>query len=100
MSEVTKEKLVGDVKDVISDAEVLLKDTAANVSDKAKGELARLKDRLAVAKERIVEAEKVVKDKAIAGAKETDKAIRNHPYESMGVAFAAGLLIGFLVSRR
>ena len=33
-------------------------------------------------------------------AKVADKTIREHPYESVGVAFGVGLLIGVLVGRR
>ena len=36
----------------------------------------------------------------IAGAKAADKTIRDHPYESIGVAFGLGLLIGVLVTRK
>jgi ElaB/YqjD/DUF883 family membrane-anchored ribosome-binding protein len=38
--------------------------------------------------------------KAVAGAKATDKAIRAHPYESLGVAFGMGLLVGVLMGRK
>jgi ElaB/YqjD/DUF883 family membrane-anchored ribosome-binding protein len=38
--------------------------------------------------------------KAIAGAKAADHAIREHPYESLGLALGMGLLVGVLVGRR
>lgn len=37
---------------------------------------------------------------AKAAAKKADAVIRDHPYESLGVAFGVGLLIGVLVGRR
>ena len=33
-------------------------------------------------------------------AHKTDEAVRSHPYESMGVAFGLGVLIGVLIGRR
>ena len=39
-------------------------------------------------------------NKAIAGAKATDRAIRENPYQALGIAFGVGLLIGFLVRRK
>ena len=33
-------------------------------------------------------------------AKKTDEAIRSHPYESMGIAFGVGILVGVLIGRR
>jgi ElaB/YqjD/DUF883 family membrane-anchored ribosome-binding protein len=41
-----------------------------------------------------------VKDKAVEGAKATDKAVRGHPYAAIGIAMGAGALIGFLIARR
>jgi ElaB/YqjD/DUF883 family membrane-anchored ribosome-binding protein len=97
---VTKEKLVRDVKEVISDAEALLKVSAEDLSEKAKEARAKLSVRLEGAKARLKEVESVVREKAIAGAKETDRVIREHPYESIGVAFGVGLLIGILINRK
>jgi ElaB/YqjD/DUF883 family membrane-anchored ribosome-binding protein len=37
---------------------------------------------------------------AKATVKKADTAIRTHPYESLGVAFGIGLLIGVLVTRK
>lgn len=45
-------------------------------------------------------AYKVAQSKAIAGAKATDQAIRGNPYASLGIAFGAGLLLGFLIKRK
>lgn len=33
-------------------------------------------------------------------AHKTDEAVRTHPYESMGIAFGVGVLIGVLIGRR
>jgi len=38
--------------------------------------------------------------KAIDGAKTADKTIRDHPYQSIGIAVGVGLLIGVLVARK
>ena len=35
-----------------------------------------------------------------AAAKKADTIIRDHPYESIGVAFGVGLLLGVLVTRK
>ena len=41
-----------------------------------------------------------LEEKAAAGARATDKIIREHPYQSIGIAFGLGLLIGVLVNRK
>jgi ElaB/YqjD/DUF883 family membrane-anchored ribosome-binding protein len=97
---VTKEKLVEDVKDVISDAEELIKATANDLGGKAGEARDKLSDKLLAARERLKQIEGVVREKAIEGAKQTDRVIREHPYESIGIAFGVGLLIGIFINRK
>lgn len=97
---VTKEKLVDDVKEVIADAEALVRATADDLSVKAKEARAKLSVKLESTKVQLKELEAVVKQKAVEGAKETDRVIRDHPYESIGVALGVGLLIGILLNRK
>ena len=94
--EVTREKLVGDLKTVAHDAEALLKATAGDLGEKAKEARARL----TVALEKAKETYQKVQDQAIAGAKATDRCIREHPYPAIGFAFALGLVFGLLIKRR
>ena len=90
------QRLAGDLKVVMRDAEDLLKATAGQASEK----VAEVRTRLAGALESAKETCQHLQDKTVEAAKATDKVIRNHPYESMGVAFGVGLLIGVLVARR
>ena len=39
-----------------------------------------------------------VREKAIYGAQETDRAIRRSPYQTLGIVFGVGLVIGLLAS--
>ena len=94
--EVTMAKLIKDFKVVVQDAELLAKATAGDLGEKAKEARARLAASLEGAKASFHRLE----DKAIAGAKATDRVIRDHPYQTIGAAFGVGLLIGVLVSRR
>jgi len=41
-----------------------------------------------------------VRDQAVDYAKTTDEALRQHPYQALGVAFGVGAILGYLVSRR
>ena len=41
-----------------------------------------------------------VQEKAVTSARATDRAIRDHPYESIGIAFGIGVLLGVLINRR
>ena len=41
-----------------------------------------------------------VQQKTLERAKATDHVIREHPYQTVGIAFGLGVLIGFLVRRK
>ncbi len=40
-----------------------------------------------------------LQEQTVAAAKATDKAVREHPYQAVGIAFGVGVLIGVLVGR-
>jgi ElaB/YqjD/DUF883 family membrane-anchored ribosome-binding protein len=94
--DVSREKVKEDLRVLVRDAEELLKATAGDVSEKAKEARSRLAETLEKAKATCQR----LQSKTVAAAKATDKIIRDHPYESMGVAFGLGLLIGVVVARR
>jgi len=81
---------------LLEDAEALLTATAHATEEK----VVAARKRLTAAIERGQETWKAVQEKAVAGAKATDQIIRDHPYQSIGVALGIGALIGFLISRR
>ena len=87
MNNASTERLVSDLKTVAHDAEDLLKASAGEVSEKAREARAQL----TAALERAKEACGSLQEKAVAGAKATDKAIRDHPYQSIGIAFGIGI---------
>ena len=94
-AEITRDKLVSDLKVVVRDAEALMKATAHGVGEKAQ----EAREKLSAALENAKVSMREIEEKALAGAKATDKVIRAHPYESIGIAFGIGLLIGVLVNR-
>jgi ElaB/YqjD/DUF883 family membrane-anchored ribosome-binding protein len=40
-----------------------------------------------------------VRDQAVDYAKATDEAVRQYPYQALGIAFGVGAILGYLVSR-
>jgi ElaB/YqjD/DUF883 family membrane-anchored ribosome-binding protein len=96
----SREKLVSDLKLVVSDAEELLKLTAGQAGDKIGDVRSRLTDRLSIAKDRIADAEAAVFDKTRKAAHATDDYVHAHPWESVGVAAGVAFLLGLLAGRR
>ena len=78
------------------DAQALLTATA-NV---AETKVIEARKRLTAALDRGKEAWGQAQDYAAAQAKAADEVIRDHPYQSIGIAFGVGALLALLLSRR
>ena len=88
--------LAGDLKNVVRDAEDLMKATVGQTGEK----VSEIRARLTAAMESAKVTCRKLEEKTVAAAKATDRTIREHPYESIGIAFGVGLLIGVLVARK
>jgi len=99
-STLARERVLADLKTLARDAEDLLKATAGDVTEKVKDARQRLTGALERAKGTCNDLQAQTLESARAAAKKADTVIREHPYESIGVSFGIGLLIGVLVSRR
>jgi ElaB/YqjD/DUF883 family membrane-anchored ribosome-binding protein len=78
------------------DARALMDATAHVAGEKA----SEARKRLAAALDSAKEIAGRVRDKTVEGAKAADEAVREHPYQAIGVAFGVGALLGYLVMRR
>lgn len=95
-SDLNTDRLVSDLKRVVRDSEELLQATAGAVGDKAQ----EVRERLGEALESARRSCRGLEEKAIEGAQAADRTIREYPYQSMGIAFGVGLLLGVLVTRK
>ena len=96
----TRGKLVEDLKALITDAEELLKATAGQTGERITAARARAEDSLKAAKVRLAEEEVAVMAKTRAAAKAAEDYVRANPWNAVGIAAAAGLVLGILATRR
>jgi ElaB/YqjD/DUF883 family membrane-anchored ribosome-binding protein len=92
----SSEKVMQDLKVLVKDGEALLKAGASELGEKGHEMRARLQSAVESARAMCHRLE----EKAAASARTADKAIREHPYQAIGLAFGVGLLIGVLASRK
>jgi|LakWasMet14_LOW5_FD_contig_21_319292_length_437_multi_4_in_0_out_0_1 ElaB/YqjD/DUF883 family membrane-anchored ribosome-binding protein len=100
VSDTNNEKLISDIKSVVSDAEAILSATAGQTGAKIAELRASLTTRLADAKAKLVSAEEVVVEKAKQAAQATDEYVHENPWQSVIIAGGIGFIIGYLASRR
>ncbi len=96
----SQEKLVSDMKAVISDAEEMLHATADQTGEKIASLRARVQERLHAARVRLADAEAVLVAKTRAAAHATDVYVHENPWKAVGVAAGVGFLVGFILGRR
>lgn len=68
-------------------------------TNRMENEKGQLRAKLENAIEKAQEVCERLQEQTATAAKATDKTIRDHPYEAMGIAFGVGLLVGLLVVR-
>lgn len=99
-SKVARDRVLSDLQALAQDAEALLRATVDDGNEKAKEARARISAALERAKETFAEFQERGMESAKAAVQKTDETIRSHPYESIGVAFGVGVLLGVLLGRK
>ena len=100
MEQVSREKLMGDLRTVMADAEELLKATASQTGERIVAIRARAEESLKAAKARLLEQEAVALAKTKEAAKAADEYVHANPWTAVGIAALAGLILGILAARR
>jgi ElaB/YqjD/DUF883 family membrane-anchored ribosome-binding protein len=95
-AEQADKRLASHLQALVEDAEELMNATAGQAGEK----VIAARSRLAAALESAKATCQRLEEKTIAAARATDRTIREHPYESIGIAFGLGLLVGVLVARK
>lgn len=103
MAEMTtpqKDKLMGDLRVVIADAEELLRMTADQAGEGVADIRSRVQTKMNQAKIDLIQLQDAAVAKAKAAGHATDEFVHENPWKSIGIAAGVGLVIGLLVSRR
>jgi len=91
--EATLEKLVDDLMLVVQGVDELAKAAGVNLPKEPREEIATRLAGLKASCSRL-------KDQAFAGARATDRLVRQYPYSSLGLAFVVWFLVGAGLSRK
>lgn len=93
----TPAELFTEMQALVAEAQAMM---ANSISDGASEGIEALRERFAAAQESFADAYAGARKRVVAGAKCTDVAIRENPYQALAIAAGVGLLIGVLVGRR
>jgi ElaB/YqjD/DUF883 family membrane-anchored ribosome-binding protein len=76
------------------------KEKHMEATEHGNSEKGELRARLEAATEKGKEVFKRLQEQTVAAAKTSDKVVREHPYQAIGIAFGVGLLVGVLAATR
>jgi ElaB/YqjD/DUF883 family membrane-anchored ribosome-binding protein len=96
----TREKLVDDFSEMLTEAEDLMKRAANETGERAKDLRTQVEAKLLAAKLRLQELQGDAVDQAKAAARVTDDYVHDNPWQAIGAAAAIGFVVGLMMNRR
>ena len=93
----TTDKLTGDLRNLVADAEELLKATASQAGDKIAVARQKIEQSLVEGKKALADAEKTLVNKSKEAAEIADDYVRENPWSAVGIAAGVGLVLGLLI---
>lgn len=99
-SQSSRDKIKGDLKNILSDMDDYLRATANQTGEKIGAIRERLQEQMQRAKVRLADTTEAVVDKTKEAAKATDEYVHDNPWRAVGIAAGIGLIIGMLIGRR
>ena len=99
-SQSSQDKLIDSVKASLNEAEAMLREAAASSGDRA----AELREKAMISmrrtREALYDAQDVMMARGRKAARQADDYVHDNPWQAIGVAAGAGLILGLLVGRR
>ncbi|MEA2659467.1 MAG: hypothetical protein QOF64_2063 [Candidatus Binatota bacterium] len=94
------EKLIRDLKTLVTDAEELLKATASQAGEKIAVARQKIEQSLVEGKKALADAETTLVKKSKECAEIADDYVRENPWNAVGIAASVGLVIGLLIRNK
>jgi ElaB/YqjD/DUF883 family membrane-anchored ribosome-binding protein len=92
-----KDRLVSDLKALVTDAEELLRATATQAGEKITDARQKIEQSLVEGKKAIADAEKTIVKKSKECAEIADDYVRENPWSAIGMAAGLGVVLGLLL---
>ncbi len=100
MERVTTADLMDDLRKVVQDTEALLRATEGQVGEKADDARRRVQAALESARTRLTKMQGSAAEMGDEAVRATEAYVREKPWQALGIAAGAGLVLGLLLSRR
>jgi ElaB/YqjD/DUF883 family membrane-anchored ribosome-binding protein len=96
----SQDQLLEEFQDLVRDTEKLLQHSASLAGEQAEELREQIRSSLDRARTTLHNAEGALLERGKAAVQVTEGYVQTHPWQTLGVAAAIGLLLGMLISRR
>jgi ElaB/YqjD/DUF883 family membrane-anchored ribosome-binding protein len=100
MEKVTTADLMDDLRKVVHDTEALLRATEGQLGEKADDARQRVQAALENARTRLKAVQGSAAEMGEEAVRATETYVRENPWQAVGIAAGAGLVLGLLIARR
>jgi ElaB/YqjD/DUF883 family membrane-anchored ribosome-binding protein len=99
MEDESRERWIGDLRSLITDAEELLRATTSQAGDAVATARQKIEQSLIEGKKALADAEELMIQRSREAADIADDYVRENPWSAIGIAAALGLLVGLMLRR-
>ena len=99
-TQAAKQKLAQDLRTTIDDVEELLRLTAGQVGERMGEVRSRLQSSLAQSRSHLTDLQSELMERGKQVTADVEDYVRDHPWQALGIAAVACLVLGALISRR
>lgn len=92
-----RERIVGDLKTLMNDAEELLRATTSQAGEKITVARQKIEQSLVEGRKAVADAEKTFMKKSKEAAEIADDYVRENPWSAIGIAAGIGVVLGLLI---
>ncbi len=96
----SQDELLDEFQALVRDTEKLLQHSASLAGEQAEALREQIRDSLGRARSTLHSAEERLVERGKATLEATEGYVQTHPWQTLGIAAAIGLLLGMLISRR
>jgi ElaB/YqjD/DUF883 family membrane-anchored ribosome-binding protein len=96
----SSDQLINEFKALVRDTESLLQHSASLAGEQAEELREQIRGSLGRARSTLHNAEDTLQERGKAALNATESYVQTHPWQTLGIAAAIGLLLGMLITRR
>ena len=93
----TPDEVLNELRSLVTEAEQIVPHSQDGNCESA---VAAMRERFEAAQAKLTEFYAGAKKKVVSGARYTDHAIRENPYQALAITLGVGVLVGVLIGRR